>query len=121
MASGSSVNILRDVWIIEKTIARWPTFIVVLDGEFPSLDNFVVDGNWNKTELEKYFWSSLIEIILQIQIFFELGGHSLEVINKFLGKPITSMVVTHSVQLLKEEEKVKTFYSSGLLLVENSE
>ncbi|KAL0912001.1 hypothetical protein M5K25_017942 [Dendrobium thyrsiflorum] len=45
IASGSSVNVLKDVWILDKSIDKWPTYIADLSDDTMSLDAFIMNGD----------------------------------------------------------------------------
>ncbi|PKU85843.1 Putative ribonuclease H protein [Dendrobium catenatum] len=41
IATGKSINILKDVWILYRCLEKWPTFVAVENIEFPLLESFI--------------------------------------------------------------------------------
>ncbi|KAI0524574.1 hypothetical protein KFK09_003951 [Dendrobium nobile] len=94
IASGKAINIMEDVWILDKRLNRWPTFIAVGNFDFPPLESFLNNGVWNKVLLLEFFGKSLVEIITQILIYPEMGEDELELMYKFSGKSITALALS---------------------------
>ncbi|XP_028550792.1 uncharacterized protein LOC110098847 [Dendrobium catenatum] len=109
IASGKAINIMKDVWILDKRLDRWPTFIVVGNSNFPPLESFLNNGVWNKVLLLDLFGKSLVEIITQIPIHPEVGDDDLELMYNFSGKSITALVLSSS-----DKEIVEVDYGSWL-------
>ncbi|KAL0910047.1 hypothetical protein M5K25_020975 [Dendrobium thyrsiflorum] len=77
-AVGESIDVYKDVWILDKCINMWPTFVVNQTVDVLIVDKFIVDGCWNFAEL----WME----------------DQLELIQQNLGKPITALSFGASVQ-----------------------
>ncbi|KAL0921359.1 hypothetical protein M5K25_008423 [Dendrobium thyrsiflorum] len=43
VGTGNVINILEDIWVLDRSFSKWPTFIAVVEGEFPALHFFIID------------------------------------------------------------------------------
>ncbi|KAI0526806.1 hypothetical protein KFK09_002397 [Dendrobium nobile] len=41
VGDGSKINVLRDIWILDKSLLKWPTFIIALEDDNTTLDFFI--------------------------------------------------------------------------------
>ncbi|XP_028549589.1 uncharacterized protein LOC114579380 [Dendrobium catenatum] len=90
-ATGKSLDIMKDVWILVISLDKWPTFIVVGNFEFPSLENFNSNGCWKEHLLNKFFGEALMELIMHIEIFPDQNKYMLELRQRFSSKSIVVM------------------------------
>ncbi|KAL0922828.1 hypothetical protein M5K25_006853 [Dendrobium thyrsiflorum] len=81
IANGKFINILNDIWILDRCLSKWPTFIAVLD-----------EDNWNEEDLLKFFGKLLVEVIMQIEIYRDYVEDKLELCNSFTGNKISKLV-----------------------------
>ncbi|KAI0502693.1 hypothetical protein KFK09_017650 [Dendrobium nobile] len=95
VATGASIDTLDDVWILNRSISKWPTFINVMVEEFPKLDFFIKDGEWNQIELRKYFGLELMKLILQVQIEKGNDIDSRELMYRFSWKSMAALARTY--------------------------
>ncbi|KAL0927709.1 hypothetical protein M5K25_001909 [Dendrobium thyrsiflorum] len=91
VANGSSINVFKDVWIWDKSVNRWPTFVAISGSEDLTVDKLMVDGSWNEGELQKLFGEELVKVICQVQIRLELCQDGLELIYKNSGRSLSSL------------------------------
>ncbi|KAI0513486.1 hypothetical protein KFK09_009510 [Dendrobium nobile] len=92
IANGKSVDAFKDIWILDKSINNWPTFVIpVEDGQF-KVEAFISEGNWDVNNLRKVFGKELVEIIRKIQIFKDKTADSLVLINQNSGMTIPGLI-----------------------------
>ncbi|KAL0928564.1 hypothetical protein M5K25_000458 [Dendrobium thyrsiflorum] len=91
IALGSSINVLRDVWILDKSLEKWPTFFAGMEDDLLNVDAFIKDGIWNSDRLKMFFGEELWDIITSIRIYPELIEDRMELKFKFSGRTISAM------------------------------
>ncbi|KAI0524536.1 hypothetical protein KFK09_003910 [Dendrobium nobile] len=90
--NGKSVDAFKDIWILDKSINNWPTFVILVeDGQF-MVEAFISEGNWDVNNLRKVFGKELVEIIMKIQIFKDKIADSLVLINQNSGMTIPGFI-----------------------------
>ncbi|XP_028556733.1 uncharacterized protein LOC114581213 [Dendrobium catenatum] len=98
VGNGDEINVLNDVWILDKCINRWPTFV-----DCNSLEGIYVqqllldDGHWNLTLLQEVFHPYLIVLINQIQIDFNREDR-VELQSLCSGKTVSALSYDHLVK-----------------------
>lgn len=113
MANGQDIEVVNHVWILDKAIAGWPTFVNV---DIP--DNMKVaellsdEGIWDGVRLLHYFGAPLAAIIAQIPIEASLPRDKIELIKSSIGSTITA--VTYSWQFEDCEDPVCVIYKLRL-------
>ncbi|XP_028553397.1 uncharacterized protein LOC114580339 [Dendrobium catenatum] len=55
IGNGSKINVLKDIWILDKNLLKWPTFVGSFDDDNITLDFFIHEGNWDCAKLSLYF------------------------------------------------------------------
>ncbi|KAI0502540.1 hypothetical protein KFK09_017493 [Dendrobium nobile] len=103
VANGKSVNALNDVWILDMSLLKWPTFVVDLEDVGYGLNSFIFDGSWDVAQLKKYFGKDLVELILQVPINSGLLTHSMELKTKMTVKTIVGMISENLEEASVEE------------------
>ncbi|KAI0492180.1 hypothetical protein KFK09_026446 [Dendrobium nobile] len=43
VVDGSNINVLKDAWILDKSLLKWPTFVGIFDDENLALNFFIED------------------------------------------------------------------------------
>ncbi|XP_028550871.1 uncharacterized protein LOC114579679 [Dendrobium catenatum] len=89
---GDNINIIQDVWIYDKPILRWPTFIADLGQHIQHLDFFIQEGKWNEQRLKKFFGPDLVDIIKNITIYPDSIQDQPELKFRFSCKSISSLI-----------------------------
>ncbi|XP_020686433.1 uncharacterized protein LOC110102437 [Dendrobium catenatum] len=92
IVNGSFVDAIKDNWILDKSINKWPTFVIPIDDSLVRVEEFILNGNWNEHELRKYFGRDLINLIIQIKISLEKKLDFLELINQKSGMKIPGLI-----------------------------
>ncbi|PKU62983.1 putative mitochondrial protein [Dendrobium catenatum] len=69
--NGVNVDTFKDIWILDKAIDKWPTFVTVLNPKFSQVSTFISDRMWDINKLKHCFGQHLIELIVLIPIHTE--------------------------------------------------
>ncbi|KAI0522355.1 hypothetical protein KFK09_004734 [Dendrobium nobile] len=80
-----------DSWILDKCIAKWPTFVNCLESTEFKLNSFISEGKWNNDHLQLFFGEQLIDHITQIPIDAGRRYDLMELKTKFSGKSIAAL------------------------------
>ncbi|XP_020704707.2 uncharacterized protein LOC110115721, partial [Dendrobium catenatum] len=96
IVAGNSIIILKDCWIWDRRLELWPTCIATVEGEFPKLENFILNGSWNKVEFLKFFGKEMVDIILQIKLYPEHPDDEMELVKSFSGKTIVVLARSYA-------------------------
>ncbi|KAI0498496.1 hypothetical protein KFK09_019384 [Dendrobium nobile] len=95
---GDEINVLNDVWILDKCLNRWPTFVDCdsLDGVY--VQQLILEGgHWNHSLLQEFFHPDLIILINQIQI--DSGTEDrVELQSLCSGKIVSALSYEHMVR-----------------------
>ncbi|KAI0513466.1 hypothetical protein KFK09_009488 [Dendrobium nobile] len=103
--NGRSIKVLKDIWILDKCLNRWSTYVVVFEDENSTLDYFIQDGRWNIEKLSLFFGKELLKLICNIQIFQDSESDYMELTRKLSGKSISSMLREESVREAAVEDQ----------------
>ncbi|XP_028556427.1 uncharacterized protein LOC114581139 [Dendrobium catenatum] len=98
VVNGRSINVLKDVWILEKCLNKWPTFVAVFEDDNSTLDCFIQEGSWNREKLPLFFGEDLVKLICNIQICQDSESDYMELKRKLSGKSISSMLREENVR-----------------------
>ncbi|XP_028552979.1 uncharacterized protein LOC114580244 [Dendrobium catenatum] len=63
IANGRLTNVYSDIWILDKTLNKWPTFVNSLLHEDTNVDKLISGNLWNSAELNAYFGKELVDLI----------------------------------------------------------
>ncbi|PKU74895.1 Putative ribonuclease H protein [Dendrobium catenatum] len=96
IVNGSSVNVIRDNWILNKSLDSWPTFVKSKNDVGFTVDNLITDGRWDIAKIEELCGPHLVNLIKGIQISNESGEDKLELIQFATGKIIIAMALENS-------------------------
>ncbi|KAL0922550.1 hypothetical protein M5K25_006541 [Dendrobium thyrsiflorum] len=92
VGDGKQIDILRDVWIMDRQIICWPTFVDISQLENKNVEDLMNDeGHWDVQALRQCFGECLIHRILAIQINQMAAVYEPELIHSQLSMTITSM------------------------------
>ncbi|KAI0524679.1 hypothetical protein KFK09_004061 [Dendrobium nobile] len=91
IANGRSIDVVNDVWLLDKSFKDWPITADCLGLEGLKLNHFIdPTGTWKTEELLCFFNESLIAVIEQIKIESDIPEDFMEEIHSLLGKTITA-------------------------------
>ncbi|XP_020704050.1 uncharacterized protein LOC110115218 [Dendrobium catenatum] len=79
-------------WIMDRSLARWPTFVNCSENSELKLSYFIANWKWNSDLIQNTFGEHLRDLILQVPIQDGKGFDSIELNSKFLGKSIAALV-----------------------------
>ncbi|XP_020673452.1 uncharacterized protein LOC110093043 [Dendrobium catenatum] len=99
MVNGSRINVLKDVWIFDKVLLKWPTFIASFEEDNITLDFFITQGKWNIDKLLLFFGEELVYVISSIHIEQVGEDDYMDKKYKFIGKSIAALIKEESVKL----------------------
>ncbi|KAI0524469.1 hypothetical protein KFK09_003839 [Dendrobium nobile] len=89
---GTSVNVMKDIWILDKCLDRWPTFIAMEIDNLSNMSSFISDREWIPEKLQEFFEDELVKVICKIEIELENHEDVLELLKNHSGKNISAMV-----------------------------
>ncbi|XP_020671696.2 uncharacterized protein LOC110091790 [Dendrobium catenatum] len=102
VVKGTHINVLKDVWILDKCLLKWPTFVVTFEDANITLDSFILDGRWNLEKLLLFFGEDLVNVISNIQIHQDEEADFLDLKYKFSGKTIAALIKEDTVKMAGE-------------------
>ncbi|XP_020673467.1 uncharacterized protein LOC110093053 [Dendrobium catenatum] len=85
------INVLKDVWLLDKCMDMWPTFANCAALEDMIVQHLISDGSWNYDLLQQLFHTDLVLLISQIQIDSNRVEDQLELLSMFSGKTISAL------------------------------
>ncbi|KAI0524684.1 hypothetical protein KFK09_004066 [Dendrobium nobile] len=91
VSNGNSINWMFDNWILDKCIARWPTFVNCLESNEFKLNSFILEGKWNTDQFQLIFGEQLVKLITQNTIQVDRGYDLIELNSKFSRKSIAAL------------------------------
>ncbi|PKU80066.1 Putative ribonuclease H protein [Dendrobium catenatum] len=113
IANGRSIDVVNDVWLLDKNFKDWPITADCLGLEGLKLNHFIdPTGSWKTDELLCFFNENLIAVIVQIKIEWEVPKDFMEEIHSLSSKTITGWAYeTHcSNQQESEADSRFTFW-----------
>ncbi|PKU61502.1 hypothetical protein MA16_Dca026016 [Dendrobium catenatum] len=91
ISNGESINVMEDVWILDKVLSKWPTFLSILQGDVLNVDHFIKNGVWDMEELHLFFGKELINLICNIHIDPNCNKDQLELLYQVTGKSLSTL------------------------------
>ncbi|KAI0519619.1 hypothetical protein KFK09_007073 [Dendrobium nobile] len=65
IGNGCKIKVLKDTWILDKPLLKWPKFVGYFEDEDASLDGFISDGCWDRGKLGRFFRTDLVALICE--------------------------------------------------------
>ncbi|XP_020672715.1 uncharacterized protein LOC110092485 [Dendrobium catenatum] len=93
VADGTRISVLKDIWILDKALIRWPTFVATFEDEDVTLDCFITGGSWDRMKLKQFFGTDLVYLICMVQIYPCLSGDSMELKFNMSGKSTSAIIM----------------------------
>ncbi|KAI0497299.1 hypothetical protein KFK09_020522 [Dendrobium nobile] len=93
VADGIKINVLKEIWILDKALIRWPTFVATFEDEDVTLDCFISGGSWDRMKLREFFRTDLVDLICKVQISPYLFGDSMELKFNMSGKSTSALIM----------------------------
>ncbi|XP_020701549.1 uncharacterized protein LOC110113341 [Dendrobium catenatum] len=103
VSDGKSINTTKDIWILDKSIDRWPTYVSNLLDEQCCLRYFLHNGSWNIQMLNQSFGKELVDLISTVPINVGSPGDELEILYKYSGKSLASLISDQRSTLEEED------------------
>ncbi|XP_028556466.1 uncharacterized protein LOC110116069 [Dendrobium catenatum] len=101
IGKGTSINIMNDVWLLDKCFNKWPILEDCVNMENLTLNNFILeDGNWNLTELKQFFNDNLVNLIVHNGVIHAGDDDHMELLYQHSGKSISSLAYAESTKSL---------------------
>ncbi|XP_020684353.2 uncharacterized protein LOC110100971 [Dendrobium catenatum] len=91
LANGEKVEVFNDTWILDKSINRWPTFVVPHEEEAFYVKELIHNGSWNVPKLVDMFGTKLVSLILQLKIDQGSGKDEMELVQHNSGLTVAGM------------------------------
>ncbi|XP_028556655.1 uncharacterized protein LOC114581195 [Dendrobium catenatum] len=91
ICNGEKINVLEDVWIFDKALCKWPTFLDNLHINDLCVDQFIENGTWNIAKLQNVFDNNLLQIICNVKIDQGAGIDQMELISYNSGKTLAAL------------------------------
>ncbi|KAL0906121.1 hypothetical protein M5K25_024586 [Dendrobium thyrsiflorum] len=114
IATDSMIDIQKDVWILDRSLERWPTFVTNWGEEIVSLNSFIVDRAWDVSKLYYFFGDELINLITKVDILKNLEEDKLELKFKLSRKSISALSYGARFSEYKEEVWYHWFFKLKL-------
>ncbi|XP_020701743.1 uncharacterized protein LOC110113476 [Dendrobium catenatum] len=103
ICTGSDVDVLNHVWILDIALSRWPTFCNVEMPQDCTVDEFITgERNWNKPKLLIFFGEALADRICDVKIWTELVVDTLELIKCPLGSSVSAICYNNAFQEVED-------------------
>ncbi|KAL0911907.1 hypothetical protein M5K25_017843 [Dendrobium thyrsiflorum] len=109
IASGSLVDIRKDVWILDRELDRWPTFVTNWEDEPSSLNSLIVNHAGDVPKLSQFFGEELVNLISKVEILQSLDEDRLELKSKLSGKSIPGLCMAAWYEDRMQEEVDRWF------------
>ncbi|KAI0499520.1 hypothetical protein KFK09_017724 [Dendrobium nobile] len=93
VADGFIISVLKDIWILDKALIKWPTFVATFEDEDVTLDWFITEGNWDRIKLRQFFGTELVDLVCMVPISPCLSGDSMELKFNMSGKSISAIIM----------------------------
>ncbi|XP_020673922.1 uncharacterized protein LOC110093390 [Dendrobium catenatum] len=103
IGNGSNISILKDVWLLDRRIDRWPTYVNCSVSENGMVSDLIKNGVWDMAALQCNFGVLLIELIIQIHVNTAQHEDYVELMYKLSGKTIAALATEY---VYKNEEDV---------------
>ncbi|KAI0492026.1 hypothetical protein KFK09_026291 [Dendrobium nobile] len=104
ISNGENVNVMEDVWILDKALCKWPTFLDNLQIYDLFVDHFIENGGWDMVKLHEAFRKDLLQIICNINIEQEAGRYQIELISHNSGKTLAALSFEARLNVSNGEE-----------------
>ncbi|KAI0529343.1 hypothetical protein KFK09_001890 [Dendrobium nobile] len=99
IVNGANINVMEDIWLLDKCFNKWPMLADSNGLENQMLQNFITeDGNWNLIELSRFFNSSMIELITHHCVINEGEEDNMELLYQLSGKSISSLAYSECIK-----------------------
>ncbi|KAL0903259.1 hypothetical protein M5K25_027621 [Dendrobium thyrsiflorum] len=105
VSNGKSIDVFKDIWILDKCIDLWPTFVVVPEVDELLVDHFILNGGWDVNGLLRFFGTELVNLICKVKIRDDLVVDEMELIHFKPGRTISALVKETIQCSLVEESK----------------
>ncbi|PKU83905.1 Putative ribonuclease H protein [Dendrobium catenatum] len=105
IVDGSQIDVMHDVWIMNRNIAKWPTFVNIEEVENMKVCNLLNNSfQWNVEMVKNCFGNTMAERILAINISTENQEDNPELIYSRLSMTVAAMAYRNS-----EEKGINEF------------
>ncbi|XP_020681242.1 uncharacterized protein LOC110098680 [Dendrobium catenatum] len=91
IANERSVNVIKDTWLLDRSIDKWPTFVQLRECNDLTVDKFICNGCLDVGKLGDFFGPDLVNLISGIQIYSECSNDQLELIHRLSGGSISAL------------------------------
>ncbi|PKU80715.1 Putative ribonuclease H protein [Dendrobium catenatum] len=91
LVNGEDVDVFKHTWILDKSINRWPTFVVPHKEEAFYVKELIHNGTWNVPKLFYMFGTDLVSLILQLKIDQGSGKDEMELVQQKSGLTVAGM------------------------------
>ncbi|KAI0530873.1 hypothetical protein KFK09_000421 [Dendrobium nobile] len=92
VGSGEQINVLGDIWLLDKILNAWATFVDCISLEGMMVQQLISDeGKWDEGKLKMFFQEELILLIMQVKIDTVVKKDRLETISKLSGRSLSAL------------------------------
>ncbi|KAI0492266.1 hypothetical protein KFK09_026535 [Dendrobium nobile] len=103
LVNGDSVDVYKDIWILDKSLDKWPTFVIPHDSNPALVSKFIQNGSWNVELLMESFGRDLVNLITQIMITQEGEEDRMELIHQKYGLSIGGLAYKESIAVSQDD------------------
>ncbi|PKU78249.1 putative mitochondrial protein [Dendrobium catenatum] len=107
ISNGEYVDTFKDIWILDKTLEKWRTFVSIIENEYSQVSDFITNGSWDIGKLKICFGKLLIDLILSIPIHSSQNEDKMECIKKISGKSVAAIIYEKKFNAISEDENYK--------------
>ncbi|XP_028552631.1 uncharacterized protein LOC114580163 [Dendrobium catenatum] len=93
VVNGANIDVLKEGWIMDKSLLKWPTFVGNLEVDDIKLNYFIDNGNLDFSKLRNCFGENLVRMIEDVQIFDSLHEDQMELKLHFMGKSLSALLM----------------------------
>ncbi|XP_020677621.1 uncharacterized protein LOC110096170 [Dendrobium catenatum] len=107
ISNGEYVDTFKDIWILDKTLDKWSTFVSIIENNYNKVSDFITNGSWDIDKLKFCFGKLLIDLILSIPIHSSQPEDKMECIKKISGKSVAAIIYEKKFNAISEDETYK--------------
>ncbi|KAL0906360.1 hypothetical protein M5K25_024850 [Dendrobium thyrsiflorum] len=101
ISSGEYINTVNDIWLLNRNLSSWPTYVAQMDESSNFLSGFIKNRAWDVDKLNLFFGLDLIKSICSIK--FSSNQDKMELMYKCSGRSLSSIILDSSFTELSED------------------
>ncbi|XP_020673856.1 uncharacterized protein LOC110093347 [Dendrobium catenatum] len=99
IANGKNINVMNDIWLMDKCFSKWPVLADCVGLNGLSLQHFIQqDGQWDLNELNRFFNIATVNLILQNCVINKESEDQIVPLFQLSGKSITALAYAEVIK-----------------------